>query len=204
MQEIQDVARYRNEYVPRVLPLLQKHGAELLVAGCDAETAEGEPPNCTVVIRFADTEAAWGFLNDPDYQLLLVETSRLLTDRLGGWISGTGSHVACERAAAAFSPQCGGFGRSVRWIGSAGIVGALARGPSGQLVCARREPRRPTSVGAPGPRPREAPSLRAEHLHRRNEPVRSENRSRARAHRPDGCSRRPSGSPKGSHLRSGR
>jgi uncharacterized protein (DUF1330 family) len=30
--------------------------------------AEGEPPNSTVVIRFADTESAWDFLNDPDYQ----------------------------------------------------------------------------------------------------------------------------------------
>jgi uncharacterized protein (DUF1330 family) len=34
----------------------------------DAERAEGEPPNSTVVIRFADAAAAWRFLNDPDYQ----------------------------------------------------------------------------------------------------------------------------------------
>jgi uncharacterized protein (DUF1330 family) len=32
--------------------------------------AEGDPPNSTVVIRFADTDAVWGFLNDPDYQPL--------------------------------------------------------------------------------------------------------------------------------------
>jgi len=61
MQEVDDVERYRNEYLPGVLPLLQKHGAETLVAGFDAEPAEGEPPNSTVVIRFADAAAAWGF-----------------------------------------------------------------------------------------------------------------------------------------------
>ena len=68
MQAVHDVDRYRNEYLPGVRPFLQKHSAELLVAGFDAEPAEGEPPNSTVVIRFADVEAAWGFLNDPDYQ----------------------------------------------------------------------------------------------------------------------------------------
>jgi uncharacterized protein (DUF1330 family) len=68
MEEIDDVDRYRNEYVPQVLPLLKKHGAQTLVAGLGAEPAEGEPPNSTVVIRFADADAAWGFLNDPDYQ----------------------------------------------------------------------------------------------------------------------------------------
>jgi uncharacterized protein (DUF1330 family) len=68
MQEIVDMDRYRNEYLPGVGPVLQKYGAEVLVASSDAEGAEGEPPNSTVVIRFADTDAAWGFLNDPDYQ----------------------------------------------------------------------------------------------------------------------------------------
>ncbi len=41
MQEVRDVDRYRNEYVPRVLPLLQKYGAETLVTGFDTEPAEG-------------------------------------------------------------------------------------------------------------------------------------------------------------------
>ncbi len=68
MQEVDDLERYRSEYLPGVRPLLQRHGAETLVAGFDAEPAEGEPPNSTVVIRFADAAAAWGFLNDPDYQ----------------------------------------------------------------------------------------------------------------------------------------
>jgi uncharacterized protein (DUF1330 family) len=80
MQEIDDADRYRSEYLPAVRPFLQKYGAEMLVAGSNAEPAEGEPPNSTVVIRFADTEAAWGFLNDPGYQpvkeIRLSATSR--------------------------------------------------------------------------------------------------------------------------------
>jgi uncharacterized protein (DUF1330 family) len=70
MQEINDMDRYRNEYLSGVGTFLQKYGAEVLVAGSDAEPAEGEPPNSTVVIRFADAQAAWGFLNDPGYQPL--------------------------------------------------------------------------------------------------------------------------------------
>jgi uncharacterized protein (DUF1330 family) len=81
MQEIDDMDRYRNEYLPEVGPFLQKYGAEVLAASSDVEAAEGEPPNSTVVIRFADTDAAWGFLNDPDYQpvkeIRLSTTSRV-------------------------------------------------------------------------------------------------------------------------------
>ena len=48
-------------------PFLEKHGADVLVAGFDAEPAEGAPPNSTVVLRFADAASAWGLLNDPEY-----------------------------------------------------------------------------------------------------------------------------------------
>ena len=68
MQEVHDVGRYRNEYLPGLRPLLKNHGGEVLVAGFDAEPAEGDPPNSTVVIRFADAAAAWGLLDDPDYR----------------------------------------------------------------------------------------------------------------------------------------
>jgi uncharacterized protein (DUF1330 family) len=68
MQEVHDVDRYRDEYLTGLRPLLKKHGAEVLVAGFDAQPAEGDPPNSTVVLRFADAAAAWGLLNDPDYQ----------------------------------------------------------------------------------------------------------------------------------------
>ncbi len=39
MQEIHDLEGYRGEYVPQVLPLLQKHGAQFLVAGSGQEPA---------------------------------------------------------------------------------------------------------------------------------------------------------------------
>ena len=65
MQQVDDGDRYRTEYLPGMRPFLQKHGAQILAGGFGAEPAEGEPPNSTVVIRFADAEAAWGFLNDP-------------------------------------------------------------------------------------------------------------------------------------------
>jgi uncharacterized protein (DUF1330 family) len=68
MQQVDDVDRYLNEYVPQVVPFLGKHGGELVVASVDAEAAEGEPPSSTVVIRFPDAAAAWGFVDDPDYQ----------------------------------------------------------------------------------------------------------------------------------------
>ena len=68
MQHVDDTDRYRAEYVPQVLPLLRKHGGAVLVGGFEAEAAEGEPPNSTVVIRFPDAATAWGFLDDPDYQ----------------------------------------------------------------------------------------------------------------------------------------
>lgn len=68
MQQVDDTDRYRAEYVPRVMPLLRKHDGDLLVGGFEAEAAEGEPPNSTVVIRFPDATAAWGFLDDPEYE----------------------------------------------------------------------------------------------------------------------------------------
>ncbi len=68
MQQVEDVDRYRNEYLPALRPFLQRYGAEVLVAGFEAEAAEGQPPNSTVVIRFADAAAAWALLNDPDYR----------------------------------------------------------------------------------------------------------------------------------------
>jgi uncharacterized protein (DUF1330 family) len=70
MQQIDNIDRYRSEYVSRVMPFLEKHGGEVVAAGFEAEAAEGEPPNSTVVLRFPDTGAAWGFLDDPGYQPL--------------------------------------------------------------------------------------------------------------------------------------
>jgi len=68
MQQVDDVDRYRIEYLPGLRPFPARYGGEVLVAGFDAESAEGEPPNSTVVIRFADAAAACHLLNDPDYR----------------------------------------------------------------------------------------------------------------------------------------
>lgn len=68
MQQVNDVERYRTEYLPGLRPFLAKYDAEVLVAGFDAEPAEGEPPNSTVVLRFPDAGSAWSLLDDPEYR----------------------------------------------------------------------------------------------------------------------------------------
>jgi uncharacterized protein (DUF1330 family) len=55
-------------YVPGVLPLLEKHGAEVLVAEFDAEPLEGEKRSVYCVLKFESEEAALAWYNDPTYQ----------------------------------------------------------------------------------------------------------------------------------------
>ena len=55
-------------YVPGVIPLLQKHGAEILVAEYDARPLEGEKRNVYVVLRFESEAAALSWYNDPAYE----------------------------------------------------------------------------------------------------------------------------------------
>lgn len=54
-------------YVPGVIPLLEKHKGEVLVADYAADSVEGEARGVNVVLRFASKEAAMGWYNDPDY-----------------------------------------------------------------------------------------------------------------------------------------
>jgi uncharacterized protein (DUF1330 family) len=116
MQEVDDVERYRNEYLPGVRPFLQKYGAELVVGGFDTEPVEGEPPNSTVVIRFADSEAAWGFLNDPDYQP--VKEIRFSTTSRGQMVLAPEFTPAGWRRALRRPPlRPGGTGRARRGAG---------------------------------------------------------------------------------------
>jgi uncharacterized protein (DUF1330 family) len=68
MQQVHDTDRYLDEYVPRVMPFLEKHGGDVLAAGFEGEALEGDPPNSTIVIRFPDAGAARALLDDPDYQ----------------------------------------------------------------------------------------------------------------------------------------
>ena len=53
-------------YVPAVLPLLLKHGAEILVADFEAEALEGGSRGVNVVLKFDSEEAARNLNNDPD------------------------------------------------------------------------------------------------------------------------------------------
>ena len=55
-------------YVPGVFPLLQKHGAEILVGDFGAKAIEGEKRGAYVVLRFESEEAAMNWYNDPDYE----------------------------------------------------------------------------------------------------------------------------------------
>ena len=45
-------------YVPGVVPLLRKHGAEILAAEFDAQPLEGEKRSVYVVVRFESESAA--------------------------------------------------------------------------------------------------------------------------------------------------
>ena len=67
--DIEDPQGYEG-YVPGVIPLLQKHNAEILVADYEATSIEGEAQGVNVVLRFESEEAAMNMYNDPAYQPL--------------------------------------------------------------------------------------------------------------------------------------
>ena len=64
--DITDPEAYE-DYPPSVVPLLEKHGAEILVADREARSIEGEPRGVSVVLRFETEEAAMNWYNDPQY-----------------------------------------------------------------------------------------------------------------------------------------
>jgi len=65
---ITDPDKYRNEYVPQVIPFIAKYDGEIVVASPDAEPLQGSPAKGVVVLRFPSEEAVRGFVNDPEYQ----------------------------------------------------------------------------------------------------------------------------------------
>ena len=69
-------------YPPAVLPVLERHNAELLVADFNSEAVEGEPAPVTVVLRFPSKEAARAWYQSPEYQ----EIAHLRTDNAEGTI----------------------------------------------------------------------------------------------------------------------
>ncbi len=64
--DIEDLEVYEG-YVPGVRALLQKHGAEILVADHEAKTIEGQGRGVNVVLKFESEAAAMNWYNDPDY-----------------------------------------------------------------------------------------------------------------------------------------
>lgn len=65
--DIADPERYA-AYPKRVIPLLLKHGAELLAADYVAQPLEGETATANIIIKFDSEEQALAWYNDPDYQ----------------------------------------------------------------------------------------------------------------------------------------
>lgn len=65
--DIHDPEAYEG-YVPGVMPLLEKHGAEVLVADFEARALEGETRSVHVVLRFPSEEAALAWHGDPAYE----------------------------------------------------------------------------------------------------------------------------------------
>lgn len=67
-QSVTDLETFRRDYIPKVFPILEKHGGEVIVASFDATPLEGDPAKGAVVIRFPSEQAILEFESDPDYQ----------------------------------------------------------------------------------------------------------------------------------------
>ena len=65
---ITDPERYRNEYIPGVVPFLTKYKADVLVADFEAKPLQGNPARGVVVIKFDSEQTIQDFLNDPGYK----------------------------------------------------------------------------------------------------------------------------------------
>jgi len=77
------------QYRQAGLPILQRYGAEVLVAEEDAPAREGKPAQHTVVVRFPSREAAEAFYESDAYQRVV----HLRTDNSEGWL------VICDELA---------------------------------------------------------------------------------------------------------
>jgi uncharacterized protein (DUF1330 family) len=58
-------------YVPAVLPTLEAHNGEILVAEYESEPLEGNPGSVTVVIKFESKQALSTWYNSPEYQKII-------------------------------------------------------------------------------------------------------------------------------------
>lgn len=69
-------------YRPLVVETLAGAGAEVLVADYLSEPLEGQPPQVTVILRFASKAAARAWYNSPSYQAIV----HLRTDNSTGTV----------------------------------------------------------------------------------------------------------------------
>ena len=67
-------------YVPAVMPTLEAHGAEVLVADSESEVLEGNPASITVILKFESKDAARAWYESPEYR----EVINLRTDNSDG------------------------------------------------------------------------------------------------------------------------
>jgi len=67
--DIEDPKGYEG-YGPGIIPLLQRYGAEILVADYETKSIEGQARGINAVLRFESEEAVMNFYNAPEYQRL--------------------------------------------------------------------------------------------------------------------------------------
>ncbi len=65
--DITDPEKYA-PYVPNVLPLLEKYGAEIIAADKKPITVDGEQRDLTVILKFPSSEVAMELAEDPEYK----------------------------------------------------------------------------------------------------------------------------------------
>ena len=64
--DIEDAEEFKN-YPPKVRPLLEKYGAEVLASDTNALPVEGYSRSMNAIIKFPSLEAALQYYNDPEY-----------------------------------------------------------------------------------------------------------------------------------------
>lgn len=65
--DLTDIEGYK-AYPPAVLPTLEAHGAEILVADYESKKLEGNPGAVTIVLKFQSREAVDAWYYSPEYQ----------------------------------------------------------------------------------------------------------------------------------------
>jgi uncharacterized protein (DUF1330 family) len=78
--DITDPEKYA-PYVPNVIPILEKYGAEIIAGDKNAITVDGDARDLTVIIKFPAPEALNELISDPDYQPWLETRLASTTNR---------------------------------------------------------------------------------------------------------------------------